>query len=411
LPIHTRPGPEALGEATRLEVEYGLALMGYMLEVARGFYNNTISLEGRTNKTAILLVEFWWRLHRKAEYMERVDLDKKRSHPRMPGASLVSYYKILQDADIWSERMLFNHLAYAAMRCTDQGFVTLDQLLSSVEIGTRESVQQMAQYKEATLVQQGPAREAFVGTVSQHIADRLQICRQFVRGEEAELGTEQSVAPIAPLTIIPADMEGYVAPVGKKQKKASKIKPTRTTPVEGVRRSARIAAARSMIVAAPEPAINTNDPAEQAQELMLLARACAINVGMMEDDREFEGKQGETPKLEEPPTARIGEASRYAVGGTIIERFYEYPRKIVALLELGFLKELEQGVFLRISDPSQRKVHPDLNKLSQKLRATQRERSTVETLLDNCQLIALGNDIFCDETFHQKELASSKAVT
>jgi hypothetical protein len=45
LPIHTRPGPEALGEATRLEVEYGLALMGYMLEVARGFYNNTISLE------------------------------------------------------------------------------------------------------------------------------------------------------------------------------------------------------------------------------------------------------------------------------------------------------------------------------------------------------------------------------
>jgi hypothetical protein len=112
LHIHTRPGPEALGEATRLEVEYGLALMGYMLEVARGFYNNTISLEGRTNKTAILLVEFWWWLHRKAEYMERVDLDKKRSHPRMPGASLVSYYKILQDADIWSERMLFNHLAY-----------------------------------------------------------------------------------------------------------------------------------------------------------------------------------------------------------------------------------------------------------------------------------------------------------
>jgi hypothetical protein len=130
LPIHTKPGPEALGEATQLEVEYGLALMGYMREVARGFYNDTISLEGRINKTAILLVEFWWWLHRKAEYMERVDLDKKRSHPRMPGASLVSYYKILQDADIWSERMFFNHLAYAAMRCTDQGFVTLDHCCS-----------------------------------------------------------------------------------------------------------------------------------------------------------------------------------------------------------------------------------------------------------------------------------------
>jgi hypothetical protein len=85
-----------------------------------------------------------------------------------------------------------------------------------------------------------------------------------------------------------------------------------------------------MTVAAPEPTINTNDPAEQAQKLTLLARACAIDVGMMENDREFEGKQGEAPKLEKPPTARIGGASRYAVGGTIIERFYEYPRKIVA---------------------------------------------------------------------------------
>jgi hypothetical protein len=76
---------------------------------------------------------------------------------------------------------------------------------------------------------------------------------------------------------------------------------------------------------------------------------------------------------------------------------------------LGYLKELEQGVFLRVSDPSQRKVHPDLSKLSQKLRATQRKRSTFENLLDDCQLIAVGNDIFCDETFHQKGPASSKA--
>jgi hypothetical protein len=46
--------------------------------------------------------------------------------------------------------MLFNHLTYAAMRCTDQGFVTLNQLLGSNEIGTTESLQKMAQYKEAT---------------------------------------------------------------------------------------------------------------------------------------------------------------------------------------------------------------------------------------------------------------------
>jgi hypothetical protein len=85
--------------------------------------------------------------------------------------------------------MLFNHLAYAAMRCNDQGFVTLNQLLSSVaKIRTRASVQQVAQYKEATLVQQGPARDAFVAVVSQQSADRLQDCREFNKNEKVELG-------------------------------------------------------------------------------------------------------------------------------------------------------------------------------------------------------------------------------
>jgi hypothetical protein len=56
--IHTKLEDEARGGATRLGVEYEMALLEYMLEVARGLYDNTISLEGRTNKTAILLVEF-----------------------------------------------------------------------------------------------------------------------------------------------------------------------------------------------------------------------------------------------------------------------------------------------------------------------------------------------------------------
>jgi hypothetical protein len=99
----------------------------------------------------------------------------------------------MRDADIWSDRMLFNHLAYAAMRCSDQGFVTLDELLSSVEIRTQPIVQQVAQYKEATLVQQGPARDAFVAVVSQQLADRLQDCRQFIKGEKVELSNENQL--------------------------------------------------------------------------------------------------------------------------------------------------------------------------------------------------------------------------
>jgi hypothetical protein len=71
LSVCFRPETDTLGEATRLEVEYGLALIEYMLEVARGFYSNTKSLEGKTNKTSILFVECWWWLHRKADYLCR----------------------------------------------------------------------------------------------------------------------------------------------------------------------------------------------------------------------------------------------------------------------------------------------------------------------------------------------------
>jgi hypothetical protein len=46
LPIHAKIEADPLCETTRLELEYGIALIEYMLEVARGFYDNTISLEG-----------------------------------------------------------------------------------------------------------------------------------------------------------------------------------------------------------------------------------------------------------------------------------------------------------------------------------------------------------------------------
>jgi hypothetical protein len=48
LPTHTKIEEEAWGGATRLEVEYGMALLEYMLEVARGFYNKHDIL-GRKN--------------------------------------------------------------------------------------------------------------------------------------------------------------------------------------------------------------------------------------------------------------------------------------------------------------------------------------------------------------------------
>jgi hypothetical protein len=54
LPIHTKSKTESLGEETRLEVEYGIALTKDMLKVARGFYTNRRwPLEGRTNKATV----------------------------------------------------------------------------------------------------------------------------------------------------------------------------------------------------------------------------------------------------------------------------------------------------------------------------------------------------------------------
>jgi hypothetical protein len=287
LPIYAPTDEKPLGEATKLEVEYGIALIEYMLEVARGLYNNTISLEGRTNQTATLLVEFWWWLHRKAEYVMRLEPDRKRNCARIPGGSFVRYRKILQDADVWSEKLLFNHLAYAAMRCSDQGYVTLDQLLSPIELGLQTSVQQVAQYKEASLVQRGPPRDAFVATVSQQLTDRLQDCCQFIKRGQTELGIK---APTASLTNLPAEntSEGANKPV-----RGSTPEPaTPESRVEKVRRSRRIAAARSMTVVAEDIPIS-NMEQERARELMLLARACANEEEAAGKDNNLQSKEGD----------------------------------------------------------------------------------------------------------------------
>jgi hypothetical protein len=256
LPIHTKLEEEAWDGATHLEVEYGMALLEYMLKVARGFYNNTISLEGRTNKTAILLVNCWWCLHRKADYMMKVDIDRRLNCTRVPEGGLVSYRKILHDADVWSYRMLFNHLAYAPMRCSDQGFVPLDQLLSSTELGTMTSMQQMAQYKEAALVQKGPAQDAFVAAVLQRLVDKLQDCRQFIRGEKAEVKFE---APTAPLTSTSADTLEKATPAKKQTVVATPAPPASNNKVEGIRHSKHIAAARNLTVVAENPTITGAD--------------------------------------------------------------------------------------------------------------------------------------------------------
>jgi hypothetical protein len=202
--------------------------------------------------------------------------------------------------------------------------------------------------------------------------------------------------PTASLTNLSAETLEQTIPAETKEVNQA---PAITTPeprTEGIRRSKRIAAARSMTVVAEDPTVSNMGP-EKARDLMLLARACATKMDVAENDKNLEDKEGEDSTLDSQLGCSEGESAL----GVIEERFYEYPVKVVALLELGYLQELEQGVFLRIPTPSQRELHPNLSKLARWLQEGQRKQDTFEKLLDDCYLFALGNDIFCDDTFQQ----------
>jgi hypothetical protein len=150
--------------------------------------------------------------------------------------------------------MLFNHLAYAAMRCSDQGFITMDQLLAPIALGTQADCNKWHGTKKHLWYSRGQRVMRLFATVDQQLADRLQDCRQFVRGEKAELGIK---APTPPLTNLPADKRDNTAVAGKETVGGSTLAPvTPESRVDGVRRSRRIAAARSMTLVAADTAIS-----------------------------------------------------------------------------------------------------------------------------------------------------------
>jgi hypothetical protein len=167
------------------------------------------------------------------------------------------------------------------------------------------------------LVQKGPARDAFVAAVSQRLVDRLQDCRQFIRGEKAEVKFE---APTAPLTTISADTPEKATPAEKQTVVATSTPPASNIKMEGIRRSKRIAAARSLTVVAEDPTV-TNNEANETQELRLLARACASDQEEARDDIDLERQEGEDSTLDSQLGCYEGESAL----GVIMERFYEYP--------------------------------------------------------------------------------------
>jgi hypothetical protein len=203
-------------------------------------------------------------------------------------------------------------------------------------------------------------------------------------------------APTAPLTTISADTPEKAIPAKEQTVVATHAPPTSNIKVEGIRRSKRIAAARSLTVLAEDPTI-INIGADETQELRLLARTCANEKEKARDDMNLGRQEGEDSTLDSQLECSEGESAL----GFIKEPFFEYSKQVVALLELGYLVELEQGAFLRIQPSTQRKLHPDLSRLVRQVQREQRDQETFDGLLDRCHLYPLGNDIFCDEVFYQ----------
>jgi hypothetical protein len=102
---------------------------------------------------------------------------------------------------------------------------------------------------------------------------------------------------------------------------ATPAPPTSNIKVEGIRRSKRIATARSLTVVAEDPTI-TNIGADETQELRILTRTCADKKERARDDINLGRQEGEDSTLDSQLGCSEGESAL----GVIKEQFYEYPR-------------------------------------------------------------------------------------
>ncbi|GAQ93363.1 hypothetical protein KFL_014710010 [Klebsormidium nitens] len=82
--------------------------------------------------------------------------------------------------------------------------------------------------------------------------------------------------------------------------------------------------------------------------------------------------------------------------------FYEYPVWLSVLLQLGYLEELEQGVFMRHTDRTTWTVHPDLNDLALKAYKRRTENTIFTRLVQDRQLFAQGNEVFNDAVVQER---------
>jgi hypothetical protein len=331
-----------------------------------------------------------------------------------------------------------NHLAYAAVKCADQGYVSLGQLFSFCRIGTYSDPQRAALYREAALVQKSPARDALVDNFSQRLVARLSQRYKYIEDvhldkEDKQMMTTPLILPstgvptkVSKITFRPPLPAGppplaTLATVKKPLRSILKVPTDLKVPIDipipiciteealrAIRQSARFANARGAVGSLPAyTGIKNMDPVGY-QQLSQARTATPEPDAWVRKGAKYrmDGERGEDSwnrktksdlrKTEKLPLEKGGDAHK------MNSKFYEYSGTIVALLELGYLVELEQRVFLRNKTRSSSDEHPDLGRLARELQQNGRKRETFEKLLDDCDLLALGNGIFCDTIFAKK---------
>jgi hypothetical protein len=146
-----------------------------------------------------------------------------------------------------------------------------------------------AQYKDGALVQEGPARDAFVATVSQRMADRRQSRRQTYW---KQLGHMRQCGTNCSFESLPSIAKELITLAGKK-----KGLRTLNIMVDRARRPVRIGATWCKAIVAQDPTID-GGYAEQGRKQRPWARAWATDVEVAEDDTNFGSQEGEDSNRE-----------------------------------------------------------------------------------------------------------------
>ncbi|GAQ86295.1 hypothetical protein KFL_002810035 [Klebsormidium nitens] len=233
LPLNLAPA-EVVGTAehTALEIEHGLALMQYVLELAHGLIDGTKTLSGPTSTACMLLAEFWWWLQWRSEYLVRGNVNGIGTELRYLGHGLVNLQVILDQADRWSQSWLWKHLAWALRNCKMAGFLTMRDIFVPPADFALASARRLVAEREKRAVEPARGRDDLARSTLTNLAQVFKQGRVFIRaGGLLAAAIPRAVAAPQPPRVpgpaaatVPALVTTPVTPPGSTTPKAAPLR-------------------------------------------------------------------------------------------------------------------------------------------------------------------------------------------